>query len=124
MVFSRKMETLAKCEEDIRYTLNIKEIEFSSDMSRIDERAVSIKPVHASLGKKYRERTREVCKILEEQEPDELYRKLKENAEIKIGDFTITRDDVKFIVSYSVAGEEVDVLNVGDTVIAIPVHHE
>jgi len=124
MVFSRKMETLAKCEEDIRYTLNIKEIEFSSDMSGIDERAVSIKPVHASLGKKYRERTKDVCKILEEQEPDELYRKLRENAEIKIGDFTITRDDVKFIVSYSVAGEEVDVLNVEDTVIAIPVHHE
>ncbi|MCD6468846.1 MAG: valine--tRNA ligase [Thermoplasmata archaeon] len=117
-VFTKHPKVVEEGREDIMVTMNIGSLEISDRFSDIKEKAVDVKPVYAALGKKLRDKTGEVVKVLSSADPDELYSELKrEGKVIVLDDVVLTEDDLSFDIAYSLHGEKVDVLSVGEGVV-------
>ena len=120
-IFSNRLDILEACKEDIKATLNIKNLEISSDVAKIERKVVSLKPVYASIGKKYREKAKEIYRLLKEIDPNEIYMRIEKEGKTSIEGFEISKEDLKFEFSYSIQGEKVDIISVDDNIIAVPV---
>ncbi|HEX17009.1 MAG TPA: hypothetical protein ENG60_01145, partial [Thermoplasmatales archaeon] len=121
MIFSDKTKLIEDCREDIVSTLNIGELIISGEIERIEKRAIKVKPRFASIGRRYREKARDLYKMIEREDPERLYREMVNKGVIKLNGFELTFDDLDFEFSHSVKGEDVDIVEVNGSIIAIPV---
>lgn len=70
---------------------------------------IRIKPNYASIGKKFREKTQDVANVISKIS-DEEYKIIEKDGKIKIGDFEITKEDIKTeaILPDGIVGERFD----------------
>ena len=119
-IFTEHPEIIKEGKEDISVTMNIKALDISDNFSEIKEEAIDVKPIYASIGKKYREKTAEIVRTLKQEKPNDIYLKIKEKGEFEIlNGIAVTKDDLTFDIAYSIHGKKVEVLSVGRDVIAI-----
>ena len=105
-------------------TLNIKQLKLEKSTSDLREDISNIKPVYASIGKKFRKKVKHIIKKIELMNPQEVYDALEEkNAlNIKLEDdevVTLKKEDLLFEKTFSIHGKQVDVLKVDNALIAI-----
>jgi valyl-tRNA synthetase len=119
-IFTRQPKIVEEGRNDIAVTMNIKSLEISDRFLDIKEEAIAIKPVYASIGKRYGKRTSEIVERLEESDANEIYKKIKKRGCLELADgISLTAKDIVFDIAYSIHGERVEVLSVGENAIAI-----
>jgi valyl-tRNA synthetase len=123
-IFTKNKSALQETLEDIMKTLNIKQLKLEKSTSDLREDISNIKPVYASIGKKFRKKVKHIIKKIELMNPQEVYDALEEkNAlNIKLEDdevVTLKKEDLLFEKTFSIHGKQVDVLKVDNALIAI-----
>ena len=123
-IFTKNKSILQETLEDIMKTLNIKQLKLEKSTSDLKEDISNIKPVYASIGKKFKKKVKHIIKKIELMNPQEVYDALEEkNAlNIKLEDdevVTLKKEDLLFEKTFSIHGKQVDMLKVDNALVAI-----
>ena len=121
-IFTENPKEVEDCIEDIKVTMNIEELVIGKNLADIKKSIADIKPVYSFLGKKYRDRTKEIIQKMKNMDPDELYQLIENGKRLNLTDgyIQLSSEDVEFVYSYTLHGREVSILQVGNLIIAIP----
>ncbi len=116
-------DDILECERDIVETLKASGL-IRLEESELDERPSRIKPRYSVLGPRYRERAKEIFQRIDELDPGEVEDGLREKGEFGFeladGTFVVLhRDDVSVESKKIYGSREVEVLDLGHTVIAL-----
>ncbi len=118
-----KNEAILECEQDILNTLNASDIQIL-DEEEIKEEPTEIKPIHAEIGPKYKDKAGEIFQKLEETGPKEIYSSIEEKGhhELELSDGTkisLSENDVELKMAKVHEGETLDTLSLEDVVILL-----
>ncbi len=115
-------EKIEGCERDIIETVRATGLKLIQE-EEVEERAGEILPDHSKLGPKYGERAKEIFDHLEKAEPEEVASEVREGSytiELESGEeVQIKEEDLEIRPVKVHAGEEVESLNVDETLILV-----
>jgi valyl-tRNA synthetase len=111
--------------EDIRAALNASELSVVGQDPTLHEEAVSLRPIHARIGPRFRASAKEVLGLISEADPAETAGQLQgEGWHIKLrngSEATLTLEDIEIERGWVSEGKSVDAVQVGESVVVLPI---
>jgi len=110
--------------EDLKGATGAKRVEIVAKSPDLAERVIAVKPVHAKIGPAFKQDAKAVVQALATADPESLAADLEKRRPIVLAvgggrEVTLEPDFVEVQKGYTIAGKQVDVLHVGDIVVAV-----
>jgi valyl-tRNA synthetase len=119
-----KAKQISLVSEDIARTLRIKELIISKERKGIKEEIRSVKPLAARIGTQFREKAKEIIRLIKATNPQIIASKIEKDKRWQVAlkdgsEIELTQAHLKFEKSFSIHGRKCDLIKVKDILIAI-----